>query len=461
MATIGHDHNGHKRILFQFNGARRTVRLGKCTEKQAQTVCNKIEAMVAAKITGQQDDEVSRWLAGLPDELHSRIAKTGLLPPRVHLRQTLGVFLQRYIENQSDRKPNTIANYHQGRKWLERFFGKDRPMNDMTPVWAGEFVGFMVEHGLAAKSSARRKVGLARQFFKAAIQQGVYQGENPFAGISANVRADKSRQAFIPPETIHKVIEACPDAEWRLLVALARYGGLRINTEPPTLRWAEVDWQKGTMVVHSPKTEHIEGHESRIVPIFAELQPYLQDAFELAEPGVEFVITRHREGDANLRTTFKKIIRRAGVQPWPKLWHNLRASRQTELSRIHPEHVVCAWLGNSQKVARENYLQVTPQDIERAVRGPSTEGEPTPLKAAQNPAQQGAANGGTGRQTARTTDEKTPILQGISDVCTPMHNSQLRPAGVEPATFGFVVRRSIQLSYERDFRHWAANLLLS
>ena len=93
MATIGHDHNGHKRILFQFNGARRTVRLGQCTEKQAQVVRTKIESLIATKITGQQDDEVSRWLAGLPDELHSRIAKTGLLPPRMHLRQTLGVLL--------------------------------------------------------------------------------------------------------------------------------------------------------------------------------------------------------------------------------------------------------------------------------------------------------------------------------------------------------------------------------
>lgn len=26
----------------------------------------------------------------------------------------------------------------------------------------------------------------------------------------------------------------------------------------------------------------------------------------------------------NLRTTFEKIVRRAGLTPWPKLFHNLR-----------------------------------------------------------------------------------------------------------------------------------------
>ena len=65
MATIGREKNGHKRILFVGDGGRRkTVRLGKCTEKQAEAIKTKIEALVAARITGQQDDEVSRHSTG-------------------------------------------------------------------------------------------------------------------------------------------------------------------------------------------------------------------------------------------------------------------------------------------------------------------------------------------------------------------------------------------------------------
>src|SRR5436190_2021364 len=56
----------------------------------------------------------------------------------------------------------------------------------------------------------------------------------------------------------------------------------------------------------------------------------------------------------------------AGLERWPRLFHNLRASRQTELSEDFPSHVVCAWLGNSEDIAREHYLKVTDAHFEKA-----------------------------------------------------------------------------------------------
>jgi hypothetical protein len=44
----------------------------------------------------------------------------------------------------------------------------------------------------------------------------------------------------------------------------------------------------------------------------------------------------------------------------------MRATRQTELEKEFPLHVVCAWLGNSVKVARASYLLVTAADYEKA-----------------------------------------------------------------------------------------------
>jgi hypothetical protein len=54
-----------------------------------------------------------------------------------------------------------------------------------------------------------------------------------------------------------------------------------------------------------------------------------------------------------------KIVRRAGLTPWPKLWQNCRASRQTDLAATFPLHVACAWMGNTQAVAAGHYLLVT------------------------------------------------------------------------------------------------------
>ena len=42
--------------------------------------------------------------------------------------------------------------------------------------------------------------------------------------------------------------------------------------------------------------------------------------------------TRYRDANANLRTRLARIIERAGLEVWPKLFQNLRLTRETELA---------------------------------------------------------------------------------------------------------------------------------
>jgi len=108
--------------------------------------------------------------------------------------------------------------------------------------------------------------------------------------------------------------------------------------------------------VPSPKTEHHTGGESRMIPIFPELRPYLEEVFDAAQPKQQYLITRYRSKNANLRTQLLRIIKNAAVDPWPKLFQNLRSTRETELAEEYPLHVVCAWIGNTQAVAAKHYL---------------------------------------------------------------------------------------------------------
>jgi hypothetical protein len=105
--------------------------------------------------------------------------------------------------------------------------------------------------------------------------------------------------------------------------------------------------------------------------LFPELLPHLQQAFDKAEPGTEFVITRFREANQNLRTQLSKFIKRAGLEPWPKLFHNLRSTQETELAETYPLHVVCSWIGNSQPIAAKHYLQVTDDHFAIAASDPA------------------------------------------------------------------------------------------
>ncbi len=76
--------------------------------------------------------------------------------------------------------------------------------------------------------------------------------------------------------------------------------------------------------------------------------------------------TLSRTNTCNLRTQLNRIIRRAGLKPWPKLFQNLRSTRETELAEKYPLHVVCEWMGNTQPVAAKHYLQVTDEHFELA-----------------------------------------------------------------------------------------------
>jgi hypothetical protein len=92
----------------------------------------------------------------------------------------------------------------------------------------------------------------------------------------------------------------------------------------------------------------------------------LDEVWESVEPGMLWVITRYRHTNINLRTQLERIIAKAGLESWPKLFQNLRSTRETELAEEYPLHVVTAWLGNSQIVAAKHYLQVTDEHFQKA-----------------------------------------------------------------------------------------------
>jgi hypothetical protein len=109
----------------------------------------------------------------------------------------------------------------------------------------------------------------------------------------------------------------------------------------------------------------------------AALRPYLQavldEVLEDFDPkkkrlSEQPVITRYRDSNCNLRTQLCKIIGRASLKPWPKLFQNLRSTRETELAEKFPIHVVCEWIGNSQAVAARHYLQTTDEQFEQGHR---------------------------------------------------------------------------------------------
>ena len=84
------------------------------------------------------------------------------------------------------------------------------------------------------------------------------------------------------------------------MFALARHGVTRVPSEALGLKWTDIDWANGRFVVSSPKTEHHVGKAFREIPIFWELTPYLQEAFELAHELVNVFELFIDRGETNI-----------------------------------------------------------------------------------------------------------------------------------------------------------------
>ncbi len=399
MASISTDAKGNRRIVFtNLSGKRDAIYGGKLRMRDAETIATKIEALLSAKSSRRPiEPDLAEWVADVPDWLAEKLADKGLIARRVKDSDVdrgtlLGEFLTDHLARRSDLKGTSLVVYEHVQRNLEAFFGKDKPLREITEGDAVDF-GRYLAAGKArrnksgeklSRTTVDRRMSLATTIFNDAVRHRLVAG-NPFNEWRKplkNVisRTNKARQRFINQDDFARIVAKAPDAEWRLLLALARFGGMRVPSEPLSLKWSDVDWEQNQIRVPCPKLEHIEGRESRIVPIFHELRSYLEECWDAAETGAVWIIAKHRplcvrNGDgwrgANLRTMLHKIIRRAGFEPWPRAWNNLRASRATELAEDFPGHVAAAWLGHTEEIANAHYRQVLPSHFEKATRIPT------------------------------------------------------------------------------------------
>lgn len=84
-----------------------------------------------------------------------------------------------------------------------------------------------------------------------------------------------------------------------------------------------------------------------------------------------FEVDRYRDATQNLGTHFKRIINRAGITPWPRLFNAMRASRVTELAAEYPSAVCTSWMGHTRAVAEAHYHMVRDEDYEKAASEPT------------------------------------------------------------------------------------------
>ncbi len=308
------------------------------------------------------------WVDTLSDEQRQKLATANLIKLTTQVQPiTLGKFVESYFLS-LDAKKSTKTFYGHTRKRLLEYFAPDTPITSVTAMQAREFRSWLTLSNKRDKkvkkplseATLRRRIGLCKQIFQQAFEDGLID-RNPFRKLVSSNKANKERQQYIEIGQFNKVLASAQTPHWRSILVLARVAALRCPSELAGLLWSEVDFARKVVVVHSPKTEHHEGREKRVIPLFPAVEKELLALREDSDGSDRVFPTITLE--TNLRTHVLRILQRAQVKPWPKLMQNLRASGATDMARKLPAHVATAICGHTVEVAIKSYWQVTDDDL--------------------------------------------------------------------------------------------------
>ena len=348
-------------IQFKFKGERRWLSLGSNYGKEvAEEIARHVDKIVAACETEQSlDRRTLAWIESISDDLRERLANVGLI--QIKRVPTLGeIWAEYWSAEYWELKSTTQSSKRQARRRFFERFDPERRVDTVTKRDAQRFADSLSETmSDATKAGTIRDV---RRVFNWALDAEMIE-KNPFAGIRRGSFKNKSREYYVSIDDYRAMLDACPSRLWRVVLALYRIGGLRFE-EALRAQWSDVDFARGRLLVHSPKTERYKGRESRVVPLFPELREELEALWEeTPEGGSAFIISGNR---STIRKHVERIVFLAGLNRWERLIQNLRSSRAIEVAREFGELAEAEWVGHSPKVARDHYLHVLDEDFSKA-----------------------------------------------------------------------------------------------
>lgn len=431
MASLSKSKKGTFSIQFVLHGNRKTIYAGKMEPREAKRLCEKVGELVGIQNRNarvEESENIYKWVSKIiGTKLHKKLVNVGLLKT---IKETqLGAFIDDYNSSRTDVKDWTKKNRIGSKNRILKFFSPSTDLRSITPADAMKLKAFLIAN--YATGTAGKDLANAKLFFGHAVDLGLIT-KNPFSKLKIPNQANPKRLYFVDRATSQKVLDACPDLQSRLIFSMARFGGLRVPSELVGLKWKDVLWAEKKIRVPSPKTEHIPGKDYRWVPLFPEIMEPLRQAFEIAKEGDEFIFPRTITKKVNLRKSLLGIIKKAGLSPWPKLFQNLRASRETELCQDFPLHVAAGWIGNTPKVAIRHYLQTIDSDWEKATTisnvKSDVKSDVSVAKTMCFPMNQGGSQTFADVQYLMKNIEISSVLSTITEE---LQNNQVSPTGVE------------------------------
>ena len=317
------------RIRFYLEKRRRELYLPGVSKKTAETIgrhCDELAGAKGANIAPGR--EAVAWANGTVGKIRDLLVSWELAEPinpklSEDAGHYLGAYIDMYIDGRTDVAKNTKINFKQAKRLLVEFFGERHPLRSITAADGERWRRWMLAKPLSI-ATVSMHTKKAKTMFNEAVNDRLLP-ENPLAALKGGSESNPERLRFIDASTAKKVLNACPDSDWKVVFALARYAGMRCPSEVLGLKWTDIDWADGRLRIDAPKTG------LRFCPLFPELRTVLADAMDAAPDGAIYCAGLSHGVRINLRTQLGRILENSGVKPWPKFFQNLRASWRAEL----------------------------------------------------------------------------------------------------------------------------------
>ena len=357
MASLFRSDEGYS-IDFTHN-KRQRLRIGAATERQAQEFLLRLESLLQADKLGTPVSlEVAQWLVSIDARLHRKLVAIGLATQRL---STLGELLDAWL---ASLKPKTasgspvvaiVGN-------LTEHFGRETRLRAIDDSSRRSFETYLARYATATIS---RRLRMAKQVFGFAMLHRSIVA-NPFEHVKTTGEVNKAKDFYVTEQIMVRLLTYCTDVELRVILCLVRYGGVRCPSEVMPMEWSQVHWDQDRFTVLSPKTAH-HGHDRRTVPLFPTLRMAMTDLWEQCEPGTALTFPRLQGPHSRLTAKVTDLCRRAGIEPWPRVFDNMRASCITDWLRdLLPNGYslmdLASWAGHSPQTMWKHYAMVSGED---------------------------------------------------------------------------------------------------
>jgi integrase len=324
------------RLRVYTAAGRRSIWLGRIGESDATAIHRHVDEIIAAQTADLPIPRATqRWLDQFPNR--ELVAK---LVPVLGTAKMLSSVVDLFLDEKSRSvTASTLASIQNSLQPLTDAFGSQQVQSvdsvALRSIHDGLCVGFSTRGKFAAHW---------RQFFAWCVKNR-YAVDNPAAELSTATMVGGKH--YVAAETIETIIAATDDPHLRAAIALARWGGIRMPSELYPISADSIDTSRQRLRIQDPKRDMV-----REIPIFPELVPHIEAIRTMYVSGLTTL------SPSGITDRVKKLLTLVNIKPWPRLWHSMRATRETELIKAYGINAACLWLGNSERVALKHYSLV-------------------------------------------------------------------------------------------------------